>query len=253
MEPKKISFGFSKIQKKPNVLSATSVKEDNKVELIKCLEGQTIKLVEEKPKEEAKPLVIPMKESTRTAAALASLKARHDILNGIIAPQSDENNSDSKPKEVSLENETIEQRAARELLQSVTKTEENGTDDGKSAIAIPKPDELPLDGAKESTFDDYESTPITQFGYAMLRGMGWKDEPKSKDDKKDLMEPFVRPKGMGLGADKIAKPKPLLIPPDANETLEIKKNACVKILAGKHKDLYGQLRLFELRFCWEIY
>lgn len=203
----------------------------------------------EKPKEEAKPLVIPMKESTRTAAALASLKARHDILNGITAPQSDENNSDSKPKEVSLENETIEQRAARELLQSVTKTEENGTDDGKSAIAIPKPDELPLDGAKESTFDDYESTPITQFGYAMLRGMGWKDEPKGKDDKKDLMEPFVRPKGMGLGADKIAKPKPLLIPPDANETLEIKKNACVKILAGKHKDLYGQVStIFSTKF-----
>lgn len=47
MEAKKISFGFSKISKKPNLLpSKENVKEEPKVELIKCLEGQEIKLVE---------------------------------------------------------------------------------------------------------------------------------------------------------------------------------------------------------------
>lgn len=47
MEPKKISFGFSKINKKLNLTaSKEALKNETKVELIKCLEGQEIKLVE---------------------------------------------------------------------------------------------------------------------------------------------------------------------------------------------------------------
>lgn len=47
MEAKKISFGFSKINKKLNVLTNKETsKTESKVELIKCLEGQEIKLVE---------------------------------------------------------------------------------------------------------------------------------------------------------------------------------------------------------------
>lgn len=45
METKKISFGFSKLSKKPAVISKTPVTE-KKVELIECLEGQTIKIKE---------------------------------------------------------------------------------------------------------------------------------------------------------------------------------------------------------------
>lgn len=48
MDPtKKISFGFSKINKKLNLNNnKESQKSENKVELIKCLEGQEIKLVQ---------------------------------------------------------------------------------------------------------------------------------------------------------------------------------------------------------------
>lgn len=48
MDSKKISFGFSKITKRSNLLSANKDKEKqgNKIQLIKCLEGQEIKLVE---------------------------------------------------------------------------------------------------------------------------------------------------------------------------------------------------------------
>lgn len=45
MEPKKISFGFSKLSKKPTVINRTPVAEE-KVELIECLEGQAIKIKE---------------------------------------------------------------------------------------------------------------------------------------------------------------------------------------------------------------
>lgn len=134
--------------------------------------------------------------------------------------------------------ETLEQQAARELIEDlqlkVVKTE-------VKVFEVPiNADELPLEGAKESSIDDYDRVPIGDFGKAMLRGMGWKDEPKEDDSKKvEFDGPILRPKGMGLGADKVVKKQPLLIAPNQSETLEIKRNACVKILAGKHKNFYG--------------
>lgn len=138
--------------------------------------------------------------------------------------------------------ETLDQQAARELMedlqQKVVKTE-------MKVFEVPmNPDELPLDGAKESNLDDYDRVPIGDFGKAMLRGMGWKDEEKKEDPNKNPLEgPILRPKGMGLGADKVIKKQPLLIPPSHSEVLEVKRNSCVKILAGKHKNLYGTVRL----------
>lgn len=45
MEAKKISFGFSKLSKKPSLIpSKPQQPKDDKVELIDCLEGQSIKL-----------------------------------------------------------------------------------------------------------------------------------------------------------------------------------------------------------------
>lgn len=45
MEPMKISFGFSKLAKKTTILP-NSLKQEKKVELIECLEGQSIKVKE---------------------------------------------------------------------------------------------------------------------------------------------------------------------------------------------------------------
>lgn len=140
------------------------------------------------------------------------------------------------------QNETLEQQAARELVEDlqakVVKTE-------VKVFEVPiNPDELPLEGAKESSLDDYDKVPITDFGKAMLRGMGWKDEEKDDSKKIDLDGPILRPKGMGLGADKVIKKQPLLVAPNQSETLEIKRHACVKVLAGKHKNLYGTVRNF---------
>jgi len=50
---------------------------------------------------------------------------------------------------------------------------------------------------------------------------------------------------MGLGADKALKPKALLVQPEKNEVLEIKKQAYVRILGGKQKDQYGQIQGFD--------
>lgn len=118
--------------------------------------------------------------------------------------------------------------------------------DGQSSLVLPltSADELPLDGAREPTQDDYDAIPIGHFGLAMLRGMGWKDEDKKGSDGKPLDPtkidgPVLRPKGMGLGADKMIKAKALLVQPAKGEVLSIRKGASVRVLSGKQKDLYG--------------
>lgn len=250
MTEKKISFGFKQVKKQPMLLP---IKVDNdkknEIEMIQCLEGQTIKLINEK--EEEKPLVIPCLNSSRTSAALASLQNLKNVLNG------DEQNDDAKstekngtkPTESTEANVpmTIEERVVKELLNDAK--DADAENDGTISTTLTLPlaaDKLPLDGAKESSMDDYDDIPINQFGLAMLRGMGLKDEEIiSKQNK----EPELRPKGMGLGADKVVKKAKLLVAPSANETLEIKKNAYVRVLGGKHKDLYGQIEGLDDHAC----
>lgn len=188
-------------------------------------------------KKEEKPLIIPLKNSTKTSAALAALQALKDTIEGNETPADEnvsvtvENNDDPK---------TLEQRAALEIMNSLKEQQELDGDPTKILSLPLKVDELQLDGASESTLNDYEEIPITQFGLAMLRGMGFKDEVKS-EKKVTGDEPMVRPKGLGLGADKMVKPKTLLVAPAKDEVLEFKKGACIRILLGKHKDMYGQV------------
>lgn len=201
-------------------------------------------------KKEEKPLIIPLKNSTKTSAALAALQALKDTIEGneapeienVVNPTTVDNNDDPK---------TLEQRAAQEIMNSLKERQELDDDTNKIFSLPLKVDELPLDGATESTLNDYEDIPISQFGLAMLRGMGFKDEVKS-DKKTKIDEPMVRPKGLGLGADKLVKPKTLLVAPEKNEVLEFKKNACVRILLGKQKDMYGQVSLLFMEFFFII-
>ncbi|KAH8358843.1 hypothetical protein KR093_002788 [Drosophila rubida] len=247
MEAKKISFGFSKVAKKPNILPASAPKEQNKVELIKCLEGKEIKLIAEK--QEDMPLVIQMVTNQKTSTALASLMKRRAVLLGEDDAEPEDATSEAQSiAEVTgnTEGSNLDQRAARELLAAALSNGNETVQDEKLVLPVLKADELPLDGAKESSIDDYDSIPIQQFGLAMLRGMGWKDPPPKKKGVAPVDDaPFMRPKGMGLGADKALKSKALLVQPEKNEVLEIKKQAYVRILGGKLKDQYGQIEGFD--------
>ncbi|XP_043652735.1 protein PXR1 [Drosophila teissieri] len=247
MEAKKISFGFSKLSKKPNILPSKQPKEESKVELIKCLEGNEIMPVAEKV--EAAPLTIKMIGMQKTSSALASLMRRRAVLLGEEEPDPEEVTPAAQSiSEVTAggPTESLEQRAARELISASQNNGAEGLDGQKLVLPALKADELPLDGAKEATLDDYDNIPIQQFGLAMLRGMGWVDPPPKKKGSGPIDDaPFLRPKGMGLGADKALKPKALLVQPEKNEVLEIKKLAYVRILGGKQKDQYGQIQGFD--------
>lgn len=244
----KISFGFSKIVKKPNLIKNNPEIIQTKVELIDSIEGSSVtfqgcvknkrnslkKLIifncRKKPDDrQDEKLVIRMTNDQKTrpiVKLMTSRKVKREVedIEKNLEKSTIENGHD----------ETLEQRAAREIIDSLQNQE---TKAETKVLELPiHPDDLPLEGATESTADDYDRIPIADFGKAMLRGMGWKDEDQ-KDKIYDV--PVVRPKGLGLGADKVVKKQPLLIAPAQNETLEIKKRACVKILAGKHKNLYG--------------
>lgn len=198
----------------------------------------------EKPKHQDL-LIIPLKSTQKTSAALASLRNLQNTLNGEEEAFAEESKKNGTTPATVSGTGTLEERVVNELL---AEARNDGVDNEENAntLTLPlKQEEPTLDGAKESSIDDYESIPIAQFGMAMLRGMGLKDEEiRAKNSK----EPELRPRGMGLGADKLTKPKKLLIAPASNETLEIKKNACVRVLAGKYKDLYGQVMLRFLSF-----
>uniref|UniRef100_A0A1Q3G114 Putative dexh-box splicing factor binding site n=1 Tax=Culex tarsalis TaxID=7177 RepID=A0A1Q3G114_CULTA len=239
MEMKKISFGFSKSARKPLLQagpSAIGVREKDerdKIELISCVEEQSIKVVgRENGDDTPKDLVIPLREQDRTTvpgrlAKLQGIKEERDP-GGAIA---------SEKKE-----ETLEQKAAREIMEDLKERQDN-LGKGDSFVVPLKPEDLPLEGARESTLDDYELIPIESFGMAMLRGMGFKEDPakkKDKDDGKLPDGPVMRPKGLGLGAERAPKDaSKQIIPPAKDEVLAMRNGAFVKVLTGRQKDAYG--------------
>ncbi|KAF7428519.1 hypothetical protein PC9H_007743 [Pleurotus ostreatus] len=104
------------------------------------------------------------------------------------------------------EQETEDQRALRAILAGV-----NGNNNGEPSIdIIPTPvseeDALKQDVADlpdSATLTDYERVPVSQFGAALLRGMGWKEGTAASKKGKGMVEPYLpeaRPALLGIGA-----------------------------------------------------
>ncbi|KXN65495.1 hypothetical protein CONCODRAFT_80755, partial [Conidiobolus coronatus NRRL 28638] len=118
---------------------------------------------------------------------------------------------DTQPKEPL----TLEQQAIKELMNDATNTKE------VKVMTIPLQPYNETDAYRQDvetrpescTLQDYEETPIEEFGLAMLRGMGWDEEAeekkkakqKNKDKEKELV-PQPREKLLGLGAKPQPKP-----------------------------------------------
>ncbi|CAF4826283.1 unnamed protein product [Pieris macdunnoughi] len=220
MEPKKISFGFMKTKKQDKPILA------EKKDYIECVEEKSIKVVGGEIEERA-PLVIQMKPNTLiTAERLKQIAAKVENFD-------DENPEVVNTQTKTPENETLEQMAARELLEEANKIEVVDA----SKLVVPIPAQPVLEGKKESTLDDYESIPIQDFGIAMLRGMGW--TPGKELSKYKL--PQLRPKGLGLGADKVVKENQKKSTRENDEDLAIVMKAFVKITMGKYAGFYGQV------------
>ena len=98
--------------------------------------------------------------------------------------------------------ESEDQLALRALLANANGEVDEDFPNGKAIIPVTE-DEAFQQDVKElpesSTLDDYSNMPVSEFGAAMLRGMGWTGEGK---DKKNIQPwlPQSRPSLLGIGA-----------------------------------------------------
>ncbi|KAF8995485.1 DExH-box splicing factor binding site-domain-containing protein [Cyathus striatus] len=130
------------------------------------------------------------------------IKVEQEDVNGDVAMHLQEE------EEVKVEEtETEDQRALRALLAESS----GGVPSGSTIDIIPAPvseaealkqdiEELP----DVATLEDYERVPVSQFGAALLRGMGWKEgTAASRKPGKGMIEPYLpaaRPALLGIGA-----------------------------------------------------
>ncbi|CAH0555909.1 unnamed protein product [Brassicogethes aeneus] len=238
-EPKKISFGFSKLTKKLSVFSKPPVL-NKKVELIDCLEGQSIK-IKDAVEEVYQPLVIPIKDNKKNL--LDRIKDAREKQNELTRKDKNKEVIDNRPDSEL----TIEELAARELIKEAKNRLEQSVHTTTKILVLPAVEEKPsFDGEKEATLEDYENIPINDFGLAMLRGMGWSESSgigKNPTKNALLSAPELRPKGLGLGASKqVLSEKPKGAVDKEGKELIIKKGAYAKIIAGANKGNYCEVQ-----------
>lgn len=177
------------------------------------------------------PLVIPLNESSNRI--IDRIKQSRRIKDEVKTEVDDRPDSEL----------TLDELAARELLREAQETSVS-TPSAKVLTLPTGKDELIIEGKEEPTLDDYDNVPISEYGMAMLRGMGWKDGMvigKNQTVAPQVKEPALRPKGMGLGANKMANSENKQVRGKGEEELVLIKGAFAKITAGHHKGCYCQV------------
>lgn len=126
------------------------------------------------------------------------------------------------------------------------------TSAGFNNLAIPLTEkQVDVDLCPDEGYEeDYERVPIEQFGLAMLRGMGWKDGQGIGKNCKIVkpVEPLLRPKGLGLGADRSLTQQSVNLAQssldkntDNEEILSMKKGTHCIFVLGKYNGQCGTI------------
>ena len=96
---------------------------------------------------------------------------------------------------------------------------------------------------------NYEAVDLEQFGKACLLGMGWSEKDgigMTNKRKISVVEPELRPKGLGLGAGSSKKRNDEEINRrNEADNLRYVKGAYVEVTGGKNKDELGQIVGFD--------
>ncbi|KAM4018985.1 G-patch domain and KOW motifs-containing protein [Anomaloglossus baeobatrachus] len=249
--PAPVSFGFSRVSKPKLVTSGHKEAGDGEEkDYVLAAEGK--ELLGTKPVQEAKPLVIPLIQKNRWSQ-LSKEKAENGGTQTELDP--------------------VLSQAVQELIEESRKKEQEDPE-GDETVSIPllMQNKVPdgyEDGDKvnvslrpeSAEAADYEVVPVEQYGMAMLRGMGWKEgEGIGKTFKQDVkpLEQKLRPKGLGLGADRSAisdlepqKPRRPLKPGDKpeEEAKGLGTGSAVLIQSGAHRELYGKVEGLDADNC----
>ncbi|CAH1783638.1 unnamed protein product [Owenia fusiformis] len=262
-EKPSFSFGFSKKIETKKLQSGAIKSDENNVQgdpdFVTSVEGTKVKSTrpEAEPK---KPLVIPLITTNNWKTKTAEKLINGDDKNG-----GADKGKVSKHEKVSINDgkDDLESEAIQELVNDAKKHEEDWEDreKQKQTLAIPlllqnkvpegfETDEklnvdLRPDGAQEA---DYDEVPIEQYGMAMLRGMGFSEEEGIGSSSKRKVKPIevnIRPKGLGLGADRSAlktiEETNMGKKDEKEEKLILGIGAYVVVTGGANRDLYGKV------------
>ena len=123
-------------------------------------------------------------------------------------PMPDDGAEVPPPRQEMKEEETDDQRALRAILASAASGDDAGIDGPQIDIipAVTEDDAFKQDIVElpdSASLEDYERIPVSQFGAALLRGMGWKEGQSASRKNKGLVEPWLpqsRPALLGIGA-----------------------------------------------------
>lgn len=247
-----VSFGFSKKQETKqllkSVVSETTETADVEPDYVLSLEDREVNSTQSTrfPKNQELDLVIPLIKQNNWRGEGSRLKVR--------------SSATLETKIDSLVSESLDAQAAKEILQESAKYNETWDDRGNENTNISIPllmqNKIPQGFETEEKLDvalrpdepddaDYDKIPIEQYGLAMLRGMGWNQSRGIGKNGKVVapVQALLRPKGLGLGADKSNKGTDKKATQESavnvEEERELKKNSHCMILSGINKDLYG--------------
>ncbi|XP_042306189.1 G-patch domain and KOW motifs-containing protein isoform X1 [Sceloporus undulatus] len=241
-----VSFGFTRTTGRRRFLAVTGQdgsEAKQEPDFLSAIEGRELQSV--RPAPQPKELVIPLiqKNQWKKTAPLPE----QDVANGDEAQAIRELIEESKKSQEQWESGTkLDPTFAIPLLMQNRVPE--GYEDGEKVDVSLRPE--------SSTEADYEEVPVEAYGLAMLKGMGWKaGEGIGRTFKQDVKPPEnrLRPKGLGLGADRSAaqelepsgprRPlKPGEEPPKSkDEPLGLVPGGAVFIETGPHKELYGKI------------
>ncbi|KAM4572109.1 G-patch domain and KOW motifs-containing protein [Fundulus diaphanus] len=246
-----VSFGFTK--KVSKFTPATGGALTTKAEKDYLTGIVRNELQSSKPTEKPKELIIPLIQKNRWKGAAQSGEGTGKAE----APAQDRDSVESQAVKELIE----DSRRQLELWQNGPQPERNlnlsipllmqnkvpeGFEDGDRVKVDLRPE--------PSTEADYESIPVEAYGLAMLKGMGWKKgEGIGLTFKQDVkpIEHELRPKGLGLGADRSAikdlEPSKRQRPPKPGEEtakeeeLVMAPGGCILVQSGAHKELYGKI------------
>nr|XP_046251545.1 G-patch domain and KOW motifs-containing protein [Scatophagus argus] len=249
-----VSFGFTKTVSKfkPSTGDAL-IKKDDKDYLTGIDRNE---LQSSKPSEKPKELIIPLIQKNRWHKADRAGQSEGDG-GKVQETAQDDNSVDSQAVKELIEDSRrqLEQwqngpQSENNLNLRIPLLMQNRVPDGYEDGDCVKVDLRP----ESSTEADYECVPVEAYGLAMLKGMGWtKTEGIGRTFKQDVkpIEHQLRPKGLGLGADRSAikdlEPSKHQRPPKPgeerakDEELVMGPGGCVLVESGAHKDLYGKI------------
>ncbi|XP_034551714.1 G-patch domain and KOW motifs-containing protein [Notolabrus celidotus] len=249
-----VSFGFTKtVSKFKPSAGETGLKSDERDYLIGIDRNE---LQSTKPSEKPKELIIPLIQKNRWF--------KHERAG-------DSEGSGGKTQDTVQENDSVDSQAVKELIEDSRRQLEqweNGPQSERQLnLSIPllmqnkvpdgfeDGDHVKVDLRPESSTEaDYESIPVEAYGIAMLKGMGWNKEEGIGRTFKQHVKPIehqLRPKGLGLGADRAAikdlEPTKNQRPPKPGEErvkeeeLVMGPGGFVLVTSGPHKELYGKI------------